>query len=362
MKKNILLSILMLYAALAFGQGVKFEKLNFKEALSKAKTEKKYLFIDCYTTWCGPCKQMREQILTQPAAGHYFNPKFICVEYDMEKEGRELRKKFDVKAFPTYLIVNPDGTLYHKLVGSSFTADDFVAKVKKGMIKENSFGYQEKLHATGKMNNEQLKEYYFLLKETAERSRSMEIVKELTARLTSEEKMQAGYWFLFENQKYGDDGFLFVLKNLDTLKKNVGELEIGLYLNRCYSGILNTYISALSDNKFIDTPNTIDTLNKLRSQLSAVSLKNETALLEQIAFIEAALQDDTKEMLRAIELMVTSKQGNLWILPQILRIVREKKDKTLSSGVKAMKEKILSMLSTRTDKEKFEQLIDDIDK
>lgn len=212
------------------------------------------------------------------------------------------------------------------------------------------------------MNNEQLKEYYFLLKETgrtiAKHGNSKRINSPVNFRGKNAGRLLVSVW---ESKIRGRRIFIRAEK-FGTLKKNVGELEIGLYLNRCYSGILNTYISALSDNKFIDTPNTIDTLNKLRSQLSAVSLKNETALLEQIAFIEAALQDDTKEMLRAIELMVTSKQGNLWILPQILRIVREKKDKTLSSGVKAMKEKILSMLSTRTDKEKFEQLIDDIDK
>ena len=361
MKRIILLPAFILSAVLAFGQGVNFEKLNFKEALTKAKAEKKFLFIDCYTVWCGPCKQMREQILTQPAAGSYFNPQFICVEYDMEKEGAEL-KKFNVKVYPTYLILNPDGTLYHKLVGSSLNADDFVTKVKRGMIKENSYGYQEKLHASGRMSNEQLKNYYFLLKETAERKQSSEVLKELTDRLNEEERMQPDYWFLLENQKYGDEGFSFVLRNIDTFKKNVGELKIDLMLYQCFSGIINTYMKVLAEGKSIETEKTIKTLEKLRHQLSAIDMKNKNALLEQLDFLEATLQNNSKEMLHSIEVMTTSKQGNLWILPQILQIVREKNDKTLISGVKAMKEKILFMLSTRTDKEKFGQMIDDIDK
>ncbi|WP_052634768.1 thioredoxin family protein [Sanguibacteroides justesenii] len=362
MKRIILLPAFILSVVLAFGQGVNFEKLSFKEALTKAKTEKKYLFIDCYTSWCGPCKQMREQILTQPAAGSYFNPLFISVEYDMEKEGAELRKKFDIKAYPTYLILNPDGTLYHKLVGSSLNAEDFVTKVKRGMVTENSFGYQENLHASGRMNNEQLKNYYFLLKETAERKRSMEVLKELTARLSKEERMQADYWFLLENQKYGDDGFSFVLENLDTFKRNVGELNIDLFLYQCFSGIINSYTNALAKGESIDKKKTTDSIRDLRRQLSTIDMKNKTGLLEQLDFLEATLLNDTDKMLRAIETMMTSGQGNLYILPQVLQIVHQNKNETLLSGIKKLKNKILTAFSTASDKEKFGKMIDDLDK
>ena len=41
----------------AFAQeGVNFRNLTFNEALAQAKTEKKMVFMDCYTSWCGPCK------------------------------------------------------------------------------------------------------------------------------------------------------------------------------------------------------------------------------------------------------------------------------------------------------------------
>jgi thiol:disulfide interchange protein len=61
---------------LAFGQdvGIKFEShLSWNEILAKAKTENKYIFIDCYTTWCGPCKYMSKNIFTQKEVGDYFN-------------------------------------------------------------------------------------------------------------------------------------------------------------------------------------------------------------------------------------------------------------------------------------------------
>ena len=58
--KKIFLFIAFLWISLvSFAQdGVNFEHLSFREALDKAKSEQKYVFMDCYTSWCGPCRQM----------------------------------------------------------------------------------------------------------------------------------------------------------------------------------------------------------------------------------------------------------------------------------------------------------------
>lgn len=86
MKKYSFYCILWI-SLVSFAQdGVNFEHLSFREALDKAKSEQKYVFMDCYTSWCGPCKNMTQNVFPQKKAGDYFNPKFICVKYDMEKE------------------------------------------------------------------------------------------------------------------------------------------------------------------------------------------------------------------------------------------------------------------------------------
>ncbi len=38
---------------IVFSQG-----MTWNEIKQKAKQENKYLFLDCYTTWCGPCREM----------------------------------------------------------------------------------------------------------------------------------------------------------------------------------------------------------------------------------------------------------------------------------------------------------------
>ncbi len=117
MKKLAILSSLFI-GALAFAQGMKFEESNFATVLAKAKKEKKLVFIDAYTTWCGPCKLMAKNIFPLQAVGDYYNSHFVNAKIDMEKgEGIEIAKKYNVKAFPTYLFVDGDGEIVHRTLG-----------------------------------------------------------------------------------------------------------------------------------------------------------------------------------------------------------------------------------------------------
>lgn len=117
MKKTAILSFLF-FAVIAFGQGIKFEEGNFKSLLAKAKKENKLVFIDAYAVWCGPCKLMVKNIFPLKPVGEYYNANFINAKIDMEKgEGIDLAKKYNVKAFPTYLFINGDGEEVHRTLG-----------------------------------------------------------------------------------------------------------------------------------------------------------------------------------------------------------------------------------------------------
>lgn len=67
MKKLFVLIVLMagiIWGAEAQSKGITFEQTKeWKKVLKKAKKEKKLIFIDCYTSWCGPCKMLSSQCL-----------------------------------------------------------------------------------------------------------------------------------------------------------------------------------------------------------------------------------------------------------------------------------------------------------
>ena len=82
---------------------------DFATALAKAKKEKKYVFIDFYATWCGPCKMMDKQVYTDSAMGKAA-AKYVNRKIDAEKgEGITLAKRYGVAAYPTMVIVDAAG-------------------------------------------------------------------------------------------------------------------------------------------------------------------------------------------------------------------------------------------------------------
>lgn len=111
--------------------GIVFFNGTFAEAVKKANEAKKYLFLDAYASWCGPCKTMEIEIFKNPSVAHYFNSKFISIRVDMEKgEGPELAKNLtSIDGYPSLLFFTPDGHLSKTILGSR-TAKIFLREAK----------------------------------------------------------------------------------------------------------------------------------------------------------------------------------------------------------------------------------------
>ncbi len=75
--KNLLTVLVLALAGLfistssmAQNRSVEFEHSKWSKVLKKAKKENKLIFVDCYTSWCGPCKMMAKDVFTQGSAQH----------------------------------------------------------------------------------------------------------------------------------------------------------------------------------------------------------------------------------------------------------------------------------------------------
>lgn len=100
-------------------EGIIFHEGTFEQALERARQEGKKVFMDCFTSWCGPCRMMSSRVFTRKDVGDFFNTRFICVKMDMEQgEGPELARRYGVKAYPTMLFIDADGQVIDTVVGS----------------------------------------------------------------------------------------------------------------------------------------------------------------------------------------------------------------------------------------------------
>lgn len=59
--------------------------MSFEEAVEKSKTEKRKIFIDVYTDWCGWCKVMDKNTFNDPKVANILNNKFYAVKFDAEQ-------------------------------------------------------------------------------------------------------------------------------------------------------------------------------------------------------------------------------------------------------------------------------------
>jgi thioredoxin-related protein len=89
--KILITTVLVFVSALSFGQAsaekpaVPIKWMTFEEAVQKSKTEKRKIFIDLYTDWCGWCKVMDKKTFTDPLVARMLNDKFYPVKFNAEQ-------------------------------------------------------------------------------------------------------------------------------------------------------------------------------------------------------------------------------------------------------------------------------------
>jgi len=151
MKKVLFLFLVLPLFAIS-QQGMQFEhNTTWKAIQAKAKAEKKYIFVDAFTTWCGPCKYMAANIFPLPEAGAFYNDKFINVKVQLDTTAKDddyvkswyadahsIMQDFKVNVFPTYLFISPEGKLVHRAVGSS-DVKTFISKGADALNPEKQY-------------------------------------------------------------------------------------------------------------------------------------------------------------------------------------------------------------------------------
>ncbi len=137
--KNIFLLLLLLTVGAVNAQQVNW--MSMEEALAAQKENPKKIFMDVYTTWCGPCKMLDKNTFSDKNVAEYLNKNFYPVKFNAEgnesityqdftytnpnyqpdRKGRNsqhlLAHALKVNAYPTVVFFRENGDLIQGVPG-----------------------------------------------------------------------------------------------------------------------------------------------------------------------------------------------------------------------------------------------------
>ncbi len=217
--------------------GMKFEHgLSWKEIQAKAKAENKYIIMDCFTTWCGPCKFMDKTIFPMKEAGDFFNANYINVQVQFDSTAndnaevkswhddmKKIEKEFGVAAYPTYLIFDPNGVAVHRAVGASPKVEEFIAKGKDGMVPETQYYTQLRKYENGDKSPEFLKKMSLLAQSAYDLKSAAKIANEYIGTLTDVYTKENIEFIDKFSSKSSDKGFVMMLENPEKVDAVLGK-------------------------------------------------------------------------------------------------------------------------------------------
>jgi thioredoxin-related protein len=119
-KYYLILSLLLASFTLpSYGSGINFRSdSTFAQALSQARLEHKLIFMDCYASWCAPCRRLAATVFMDSIVGDYFNSHYINVRFDMEVgDGINIARRYHIYAYPTLLWIDSMGNVINTQLG-----------------------------------------------------------------------------------------------------------------------------------------------------------------------------------------------------------------------------------------------------
>lgn len=316
MKKFVLLFGCVCFCLSVFAQ-TNFQDISFSEALKKAKEENKMVFVDCYTSWCGPCKYMADKVFPQKKLGKYLNDRFVSLKINAEQgEGVDIASKYSVSAYPTFLILKTDGTLIYRIVGGTEGADEFISKVEEGFGEKSAFRMEER-YLKGDREEGYLFDFLKSLLASGLDEKAREVAGEILAPLSVEKRCTETYWPIYDNPRLslvGSENLRFFLKYVDQFRRGVGVEKVNAKLTFLY-------VSRLEEMLRGRMPATNADLDLVEKELKKHDLEQEdlSNYIEMMRAINAKDTDKIYSLYRKVyQNMSESKLSYLYFRPILL--------------------------------------------
>jgi thiol-disulfide isomerase/thioredoxin len=265
-------------------QGIVFETGNWEAVLEKAAAQDKPIFVDAYTTWCGPCKWMAKNTFTDEKVGAFFTENYLAYKMDMEKgEGPAFAKKHQVNAYPTLLYFGADGRMMHKVVGG-MDAVNFVSVSKDALDPSKQLTTLVEKYENGNRDKKFITNYLDAMSKSG--SDISAVFKEYWASLRDVEKQSEPVLKLMTTASdyFSDikgDYFSYFYANKRAYQDVAGEDMVQELLSYAYNRAVYKYVASADkkDQKEIKEALSVyypEKKKELPKQLKYYQLQNET--------------------------------------------------------------------------------------
>jgi thiol-disulfide isomerase/thioredoxin len=98
-------------------RGVAWEAGPLEPLLGKAKAGGRWVLVDVFATWCGPCHEMDDKVWSRPDVARGIGA-FVPLRVDGESpDGEAIAKRYHVVGFPTLLVLDSGGAEVDRLMG-----------------------------------------------------------------------------------------------------------------------------------------------------------------------------------------------------------------------------------------------------
>ncbi len=199
-------------------KGIQFEEKSFEELLAQAKAADKLIFIDAFTTWCGPCKMMSSKVFPREEVGVVYNQRFVNAKIDMEKgEGPALAQRYSVMAYPTYLFVNGDGELVHKGLGY-IPAEQLLTLADVASSDQNLLSFNNRYKA-GERDSDFVLSYAKTLSDVYEKDMAEQVVGDFLATQKDWSSKEIMMLIADNPGELGSKRFTYMLENAEAFTK-----------------------------------------------------------------------------------------------------------------------------------------------
>jgi len=176
-----------------------YDFVQLESILERSKVENKPVFYMVYTDWCPYCNNMKATTMIDPEVISFLNSNYIFAGLNFEAPGNDnFKDAYDVKTFPTFLMLNQNGEEIARFTGETNKAK-FLTESKLALNPRQQLPFLKAQYENDKSNGANCLRYLVALKKGRTRTEINPIAHEYFESVSDQNMVNEVNWRIFTN-------------------------------------------------------------------------------------------------------------------------------------------------------------------